>query len=103
MTTRPSSDAGNCRICSGSRTRPWCDLLRAQTIVASRDELYKSSITQILKLLPYLRLDVLIAGIELTELPLESIYLIQREFALSERFDTFHHIEQPTTCLQRLV
>jgi hypothetical protein len=37
-----------------------------------------------LKLLAYLRLDVLVAGIEVAEMPFEGVDLVQGELALAE-------------------
>jgi hypothetical protein len=43
-------------------------LLGSQKIISSRNEIDESAIAQILKLLTYLGFDVLVAGIEVTEL-----------------------------------
>ena len=59
-------------------------LLGSQSIVSARNEIDKSAIAQILKLLAYLGFDVLITGIEITQLPLESIDFIQCEVAFSK-------------------
>src|ERR1700737_1088444 len=56
-------------------------LLGSQTIISPRDEINKSAIAQILKLLAYLGFDVLIAGIKIAEMPLEGVDLVQREVA----------------------
>jgi hypothetical protein len=45
-------------------------LLGSQTITTTRYEIDKSAVAQILKLLTYLGFDVLIAGIEIAEMPL---------------------------------
>ena len=58
--------------------------LRSQTIIAARHEINKPAVAQILKLLPYLRLDVLVAGIEIAEMPLESVDLVEREIAFAK-------------------
>src|SRR5438067_1755762 len=95
-----SKFACNGRICRSSETMP-CGLLGSQTVVSSRDELDKSPVTQILKLLSYLRLDVLVSGIEITQLPLESIHLVQREVAFPKGLHAFHYVEQPAARLRR--
>jgi hypothetical protein len=59
-------------------------LLRSQTIVSTGNEINKSPVAQILKLLPYLRLYVLIARIEIAKVPLESIDLVKGEITLAE-------------------
>jgi hypothetical protein len=46
-------------------------LLGSQAIITTRHEINKSAVAQILKLLTYLGLDVLVAGIEFTEMPFE--------------------------------
>src|SRR5258708_37021523 len=74
---------------------------RSQTIISSRNEINKSAVAQILKLLPYLRFDVLVAGIEITEMPLESVDLVERKLVLAERLDTVHDGEQPAARLRR--
>src|SRR5436309_15937419 len=79
------------------------NLLGSQTIIATRNEYDKPAIAQILKLLTYLRLHVLVARIELAEVPLESIDLFEREFAFTERLHAFHDIEQPTARFRRFV
>src|SRR4051794_26168032 len=56
-------------------------LLRSQTIIASGNELDKSTITQKLELLAYLWPDVLVTGIELRQSFLENIDLVEREVA----------------------
>src|SRR5258708_1815102 len=75
----------------------------SQTITSARDEIYKPAVAQILKLLAYLRPDVLVAGIEPAEMPLESVDLIERELTLAERLHAFHDIEQPAPRFQRFV
>jgi hypothetical protein len=59
-------------------------LLRSQAITTTRHEIDKSAIAQKLKLLAYLGLDVLVAGIEVAQLPLEGVDLVKREVALPE-------------------
>src|SRR5215472_8207350 len=76
--------------------------LGSQAIVTTRYELDESPIAQILQLLANLWPDVLVAGIEVAEMPVEGIDLIESELPLAERLDALHHIEQPTTRLQRL-
>jgi hypothetical protein len=56
-----------------------------------------------LKLLTYLGLDVLVAGVEVTEMPLEGVDLVEREVPLVERLHAFHDIEQPAARLRRFV
>lgn len=68
---------------------------RSQAIITTRYEIDKSAISQILKLLTYLGLDVLVPRIEFAEMPFEGIDLVEREVALAERFDAFHDVEQP--------
>ena len=71
--------------------------------MAARHELDKSTVAQILKLLAYLGLDVLIAGIEVAKMPLESIDLFKGEITFAERLHAFHHVEQPAAGLRRFV
>lgn len=66
-----------------------------QTIIPARNEFNKPAVTQILKLLPHLRPDVLVAGIEITEVPFESIDLVKGEVSLAKRLHALHHIQQP--------
>jgi hypothetical protein len=79
------------------------DLLRSQAIVATRDEINKSTIAQILKLLTYLWFDVLIAGIEVAKMALERIDFVKGEVALPQRFHTFHDVEQPSARFRRFI
>src|SRR6185437_1689535 len=74
---------------------------RSQTIVAPRNEIDKSAITQKLKLLANLRLHVLVTGIEVAQMSLECIDFVESEFALPKRLHAFHDIEQPTSRLKR--
>src|SRR5713226_3684819 len=76
-------------------------LLRSQTVISTRDKINKSAVAQILKLLTYLGFDVLVAGIEITEMPLKSVDLVQREVAFPERLHTMHDVEQPAARFQR--
>jgi hypothetical protein len=78
-------------------------LLGSQTVITTRHEINKSAVAQILKLLTYLRLDVQVAGIEIAEMPFESIDLVEREVALPKRFHTFHDVEQPAARFRRFV
>src|ERR1700730_19239306 len=55
------------------------NLLGSQTIISPRHEINKSAVAKILKLLPDLGFDVLVGGIEITQMPLESIHLVERE------------------------
>src|SRR4051812_31592099 len=75
----------------------------SQTITAARNEIQKPAVAEILKLLPDFRPDVLVAGIELAQVPLERVDLVQRELAFAERLHAFHHVEQPAARLQRFV
>ena len=50
-------------------------LLGSQAIISARDEFDKSAVPQVLQLLAYLRFDVLVAGIEIAEMPVESVDL----------------------------
>jgi hypothetical protein len=59
-------------------------LLGSQTIITTRHEIDKSAIAQILELLAYLGLDVLVAGIEIAQMPLERVDLVEREVAFAE-------------------
>jgi hypothetical protein len=56
-------------------------LLRSQPVITTRNEIDKSTVTQILKLLSNLRFDVLVAGIKVTQVPLESVDFFQGEIA----------------------
>ena len=56
-----------------------------------------------MKLLTYLGFDVLVARVETTETTLKSVDFVESEFSFPERFDAFHDVEQPSTCLQRLM
>ena len=76
-------------------------LLRSQTIITTRHEIDKSAIAQILKLLPYLGSDVLVAGIEIAKVPLESIDLVKCEVAFAKRLHTIHDVEQPAARFRR--
>src|SRR5580692_4732252 len=78
-------------------------LLGSQAIITTRHELDKSAVAQILQLLAYLRFDVLVAGIEFAEVPLEGVDLVQGEVALAERVNAFHDVEQPATRLRRFI
>jgi hypothetical protein len=57
--------------------------LCAEAIVAARNELNISTITQVLKLLSNLGSNVLVARIEIAKMPLEDIDLIEREISLA--------------------
>lgn len=70
--------------------------------MAARNELNIAPITQILKLLTYLRPDVLVAGIEIAKMALERIDFFQGEITLAERLDALHHVKQPTARFERL-
>jgi hypothetical protein len=59
-------------------------LLGSQTIIAARNEVDKSAIAQILKLLLNLGFDVLVARIEIAQMPLEGIHFVKREVAFAE-------------------
>src|SRR5258708_40230620 len=63
----------------------------------------KSAVAQILELLTNLGLYVLVAGVEIAEMPLERVDLIKREVALAERLHAFHDVEQPAARLRRFV
>ena len=78
-------------------------LLGSQTIITTRHEIDKSTVAQILKLLTYLGFDVLVAGIEIAEMPLEGVDLVKREVAFPERLHAFHDIEQPAARLRRFI
>src|SRR4051794_18429400 len=73
-----------------------------QTVAPARDEIQKPAVAEILQLLADFRPDVLVAGIEFAEIPVERIDLIQRELALAERLHAFHDVEQPSPSLRRL-
>src|SRR5437773_1408476 len=74
---------------------------RSQTIISPRNEINKSAIAQILKLLAYLGPDVLVAWIKFAQMPLESVDLVKREIAFAQRLHTFHDVEQPAARLRR--
>jgi hypothetical protein len=74
----------------------------AETIIAPRNEIDKSTVAQILQLLANLRPDVLVAGIAIAEMPLEGIDFVKREVALPKRLHAFHDVEQPASRFQRL-
>src|ERR1700722_1931848 len=78
-------------------------LLGSQAIIATRYEIDKPAVTQILKLLAYLRFDVLVAGIEIAEMAFESVDFVKRELALAERLDAVHDIEQPSARVRRFI
>src|SRR5882672_2546473 len=78
-------------------------LLRSQTIISAREEVEKSAISQILKLLTYLRFDVLVARIQVAQVSLETIDLFKRELALAECLHAFHDIKQPATVFRRFI
>src|ERR1700754_1325110 len=75
----------------------------SQTITSARDEIYKPAVAEILQLLAYLRPDVLVAGIEAAEMPLESVDLVERELALAKGLHAFHDVEQPAPRFQRFI
>src|SRR5262249_49646019 len=75
-------------------------LLFAEAIVAARNKLNISAIAQILKLLPNFWSNVLVARIEVAKVALEGVDLIEREIALAERLDAFHHVEKPAARFQ---
>ena len=76
------------------RFAPCNDKLSPQAIITTRYEIDKSAIPQKLKLLAYLGFDVLVAGIEIAEMPFECVDFLKREFPLAERFHALHDIEQ---------
>src|ERR1700737_3795401 len=78
-------------------------LLRSQTIISPRDEINKSAIAQILKLLSIFGFDVLVTGIEITEMPFEGVNLVKRELAFPKRLHALHDVEQPATRLRRFI
>jgi len=78
-------------------------VLTSQTVIAARDEINKSAVAQVLKLLTNFGFDVLVTGIEITEMPLESIDLVEREVAFAERFHALHDVEQPAARLRRFI
>src|ERR1700738_5636038 len=78
-------------------------LLGSQTIISPRDEINKSAIAQILKLLAYLGFDVLIAGIKFAQMPFEGVNLVQREVAFPKRLRALHDVEQPRRRLRRFI
>ena len=79
------------------------DLSRFQSVIASSQELDKPTIAQELKLLANLRPDVLVARIQIAKMPFKGIDFFKGKVALAQRFDAFHHVEQPTPRLQRLI
>ena len=76
-------------------------LLGSQTIITTRHEIDKSAVAQILQLLTNLGFDVLVAGIEIAEMPLEGVDLVKREVAFAERLHALHDIEQPAARFRR--
>jgi hypothetical protein len=50
--------------------------------VSARNEFYEAAIAQVLKLLPNLRSDVLVAGIEVAKVSVKSVNLVKREVTL---------------------
>jgi hypothetical protein len=56
-----------------------------------------------LKLLAYFWSDVLVARIEISEVPLEHVNLVKAEIAFAERLHAFHDIEQPAARFRRFV
>ncbi len=64
-------------------------LLGSQAIITTRHEINKSAVAQILKLLTYLGFDILVAGIEIAQMPLEGVDHVEREVALTERLHAF--------------
>jgi hypothetical protein len=78
-------------------------LLGSQAIVTTRYEIDKSAVTQILKLLAYLRFDVLVAGIKIAEMAFERVDLVKGELALAERLDAIHDVEQPSARVRRFI
>jgi hypothetical protein len=78
---------------SFSANRFGIQTLRSQAIITTRHEIDKSTIPQILQLLTYLGFDVLVAGIEIAEMPLEGVDLFKREVAFAEGLHALHDIE----------
>jgi hypothetical protein len=78
-------------------------LLGSQAITTTGHEIDKSAVPQILQLLTYLGFDVLIAGMEVAEMPLEGIDLVKREVPFAERLYAFHDVEQPAACLRGFI
>jgi hypothetical protein len=76
---------------------------RSQAIITTRHEINKSAVSQILQLLAYLRLDVLVAGIEIAEMPFEGVDLVKGEIAFAKGLHALHDVEQPTARFRRLV
>src|ERR1700730_2650009 len=74
---------------------------RSQAITTTRNEIDKSAVAQILQLLTYFWFDVLVAGIEIAEMPFERVNLVEREVALAKRLDALHDVEQPAARLRR--
>ena len=68
--------------------------------MAARNEFNIAAISQILKLLPNLWPDILVAGIKTAEVALERVDFVEGEVAFAQRFNAFHHIEQPAACFQ---
>src|SRR5450759_3434427 len=78
-------------------------VLRSQTIIATGDEINKAAVAQILKLLANLGFDVLVARIEIAEMPLEGVDFVKREVSFPKRFHAFHDVEQPAARFRRFI
>src|SRR5258708_6698780 len=78
-------------------------LLGSQTIISPRNEINKSAVTQILKLLTNLRFDVLVAGIEAAKMTFEGVDLIEGEVPFPKRLHALHDIEQPAARFGRFI
>src|SRR5437016_1360847 len=116
MTICPATNAHNARIRSSCKTKPCgCSILRSasdqkqlvesssfkstsETIASTRNEIQVTAISQVLELLANLRLNILIAGIKTAQVSLECVNIINVEFMFADRFDAFHHFNQPASC-----
>src|SRR5450759_4330544 len=78
-------------------------VLRSQTIIATGDEINKAAVAQILKLLANLGFDVLVARIEIAEMPLEGVDFVKREISFPKRFHAFHDVEHPAARFRRFI
>ncbi|MDB5486276.1 MAG: hypothetical protein JWR29_2180 [Tardiphaga sp.] len=76
--------------------KPSHSRILATSITSTTEELNIPSIAQILKLLSYLRPNILVARMQFSQMPIEIINLFERKFALSQSLDAFHDVEQPS-------
>src|SRR5689334_25432075 len=94
IVTIPSHNLAPLGEVASNRTRSIC---WSQAITSTSNEIQVATVSQVLKLLTNLRLDVLIARIQATQVRLECVDIINVEFMSANRFNAFHHFDQPAS------